>query len=113
MSSLDDLPMPSLDDPPDPSTMTLSEIYENLLAFGELILTIPADEEERLRKGLASVKAKANKRSLEEGMPLDKSTLSYNTSPNKDLPSAVDIHICLAVRNAITVLSMKQPDDEL
>lgn len=102
----------------DPQSMTLSDIYMQILANNEIILTIPADEEERLRKGLAGVKAKTNKKLLEEGLPVENSTLSYSVTPSKDeagkeRDGIVDVQICLSKKYTITVFDLKLPDNEL
>lgn len=110
--------LPFLDDEElEEGSMSLTDIYNMVVANQELILTIPADEEERLRKGLASVKAKTNKKLQEEGMPVDKSMLSYITTPvmdnNKQPTGNVQIHIILGKPNGITVLGIKLPDSEI
>lgn len=99
------------------NSMTLTDIYGQLLASGGMILTIPAAEEDRLRKGLASVKAKTNKKLSDDGFPVDKSTLAYQvtTSRNEDgsvRQGVIDINISLSTRNQITILDMKLPDDQ-
>lgn len=100
------------------NSMSLTEIYELLLATGEIILTVPAQEEDRLRKGLASVKAKSNKKLLADGMPVDKSVISYSCTHAKDskgfvIPGATAILITLGSRSSITVLDLKLPDDSI
>lgn len=110
--------IPPLEDEEAQGSMTLTDIYNMLLSSGEIILTIPAEEEKRLRTGLASVKAKSNKRMVEEGMVVDKSVISYSTSPAKDaegvlIEGAVAILITLGARNAITVLNVSLPDNSI
>lgn len=107
-----------LEEVEEPTNMTLTEIYDMLLLSSEIILTVPAEEEERLRKGLASVKAKSNKKLVAEGMPVDKSTISYSVTPAKDasgnpIDGAVAILITLGARSSITVLDVKFPDDSI
>lgn len=97
----------------DSAQMSLPDIYNQLLALNELIITIPAEEEQHLRKGLASVKAKQNQKLKDSGLRPDNATLSYTVTANKNNPLAVDVHIVLAKRTSITVLSMKRPDSEL
>lgn len=105
--------IPSLDDElPEQGSMSLTEIYNQLLTYGELILIIPAEEEDRLRKGLASVKAKATKKMQDQGLPLDKAMLSYQVTPAKEA-GTINIQIVLGQRNNITVLGMTLPDNEI
>lgn len=104
--------IPSLDDPAEQGSMSLTEIYNQLLVYGELILTIPSIEEDRLRRGLASVKAKATKKLQDQGMPLDKAILGYQVTPTAD-PTIINIQISLGQRNNITVLALSLPDNEI
>lgn len=105
--------IPSLDDElPEQGSMSLTEIYGQLLAYGEIILTIPIEEEERLRKGLASVKAKATKKLQDQGFPSDKAVLAYQTTVGK-APDTVNVQITLGQRNSITVLGMTLPDNDI
>ena len=110
--------IPPLEGVEDPGSMTLTEIYNMLLLSNEIILTIPAEEEKKLRTGLASVKAKSNKKLQDEGMPADKSVISYSSTPAKDKEGnptvgAVDLLITLGSRSAITVLDVKLPDNSI
>lgn len=93
--------------------LTLTEIYNQVLANSEIILTIPAGEEQALRTGLASVKAKQNAKLKSAGLAPDSSTLSYTVTPHKTVPDAVDVHIVLSKKQTITVIAMKLPDNEL
>ena len=105
--------IPSLDDElPEQGSMSLTEIYNQLLSYNEIILTIPAEEEERLRKGLASVKAKATKKMQDQGLPLDKAVLAYQVTPTKEA-GIINVQITLGARNAITVFAMSLPDNEI
>lgn len=91
--------------------LSLADIYNRLLINKELILTVPKDQEETLRKGLASVKSKQNTKLKESGIQPDSSQLQYNVTPSIDIPDAVDVHIILSKRTSITVLKMQRPDD--
>ena len=98
--------------------MTLTEIYNQVMANDELLLTIPADEEQALRTGLAGVKAKQNAKLKASGLQPDKSTLSFVVTPVKGkdgvvIPETIDVHIVLSRKQTITVLAMKLPDDQV
>lgn len=122
----DDEPLPDFDpvaedgptviledlDADEPSILTPSEIYNELLTCGEMILTIPAEEEEKLRKGLASAKAKLNAKLKDSGLGTDSSVLSFNVSPAKEYSGAVQVVITLAKRTGITVLAKEYPDPD-
>lgn len=101
-----------LDEEEDEGTgMSLADIYNRLLLHSELIFTIPADQEDTLRKGLASVKAKQNAKLREAGVRPDPATLSYITSKS-DTEGAIDLHITLSKRTAINVIKVRKPDPE-
>jgi len=95
------------------TALSLMEIYNNVVSNGEIIVTIPEEEEEALRKGLASVKAKQNAKLKDAGLPTDKSTLSYTVTKSKEHEAAIDVHILLSKKAAITVISMKLPDPSI
>lgn len=100
------------------TNLSLADIYNQLQVHGELIITIPADEEGILRKGLAGVKAKQNMKLKASNLPIDTATLSYTVLPKKDaagkeVPGQVDVQILLSKRTQITVLGIKKPDMEI
>lgn len=107
----DDLSLEDLDED-QPSTITPSELYNELMTCNEIILTIPAEEEDKLRKGLASAKAKLNTKLRDSGLGTDNTVLSFQSSPSKDFEGAVQIVITLAKRSGITVLAKEYPDPE-
>lgn len=109
METVDDLP--GLIDEATP--MSLTEILNQVIANNELILTIPADEEQSLRTGLAGVKAKQNAKLKSAGLQPDSSTLSYVVTPKKDNAGIIDVHITLSKKATVTVLAMKLPDNDI
>lgn len=102
---------PVIDDEVTP--LSLTEIFNQVVANDELIVTIPANEEQALRTGLAGVKAKQNTKLKENGLQPDKSTLSFTVTPHKTLPDVIDVHIVLSKKQTITVLAIKLPDNEI
>lgn len=105
------LDSPAIEDEPNP--LSLTEIYNTVLAHDELIITIPADQEQALRTGLAGVKAKQNAKLKASGLTPDTSVLSFVVTPHATVQEAIDIHILLSKKNAITVLAMRIPDDTI
>lgn len=93
--------------------LSLTDIYNKLLAHGELILTIPIDQEQDLRKGLTWTKAKQNKRIKEAGLQPDNASLSFTILPSTGKPELIDIHVVLAKKSSITIVDIKLPDPEL
>lgn len=93
---------------------TLDKIYEDLVLAGELILTIPAVDEQRLRRGLAVIKAKEKKRAEKEGVPQDPMTLEFTVHEGADVPEfAVQIRVTLRGKNTIKVYKKTVPDDDM
>lgn len=92
--------------------MSLSEIYNQIVAHDEIILTIPMEEEAALRTGLAGVKSKQNTRMRAAGLSPDNSTLSFAVTPHKTVPNVVDIRITLSKKAVINVLAFKLPDND-
>lgn len=92
--------------------LSLTEIYNQVLADNEIILTIPAGEEQMLRTGLAGVKAKQNAKLKSAGLQPDSSTLSYSVTPHKTMPDVVEVHIVLSKKQTITVIAMRRPDPD-
>jgi len=93
--------------------LSLTDLYNRLLIDNELIVTVPVEEESKVRKGLAVIKAKKNKQLKEAGLPVDDASFSFTVTANKKIEGAIDIHIVLAKRTTITVLGVKKPDDTL
>ncbi len=96
----------------EPTNLTLTEIYNSVCANDEIIITIPIEEEQALRTGLAGVKAKQNAKLKSAGLTPDSHSLSYTVTPHKTNKEAINVHILLSKKATITVLSMKLPDDE-
>lgn len=97
--------------------LSLQSIFDQLSTTKELILTIPADEEQPLRKGLAMVKSKFNTKLRDSGIQPDKEALHFQVTPHlregKKVEGVIDIQVRLAPRNGITVISMKVPDPNI
>ena len=93
----------------------LSYLYEELVARGELIVTIPLVQEQTLKKGLTNIKGKANQRMKDAGMKVDALVLKFlSVSPNKANPAEdIDVHIILEKRAGITIKRMEVPSSEL
>lgn len=99
--------------PDEPETLSFAEIYENLLATEELILTIAPDQEDSLRRGLASVKHKQNKKFEDQGLPVERQNLRFQVRPSTKVEGAIDVQISLNKKAGISVLAMQLPDNEL
>lgn len=101
-----------LDPDEEEQTLTPSDLYEQLAAAEELILTIDASDEDKLRKGLASVKNKTNNKLKEADLPIDTRMLNFQHLPCSE-PGCVRIHITLANRSGIKIRKMELPDEDM
>lgn len=88
------------------------EIYEQVVAFSEVILTIPALEEERLKNSLSSAKSKMQAKLKAEGQAVDTSqVLTFDTTPAEE-EGYIDIRISLVKKSGIRVKKITLPDPE-
>lgn len=97
----------------DTPILSFSEIYEKLLANDELIITIPNDQEDSLRKGLASIKVKTNKKLNAEGFMGEDRTLMFKRVHENVNEDTVDLHIFLKARPGCKVLNIRVPDKDI
>lgn len=96
---------------------SFDELLGVLATEKELILTIPADQEEDLRNGLQARKSKINQTLKRKGLEPAKETLSFNSYPAKDSTGkVVDGIICVRVmlkeRASIDIIKLETPDKE-
>jgi len=96
---------------------SFDEILTVLNIEKELILTIPADQEDELRKGLQARKSKINQGLKNKGMEPPKETLTFNSYPAKDSQNkVVDGIICVKVflkeRASVDIIKMEVPSKD-
>lgn len=94
---------------------SFDEILNVLSTEKELILTIPADQEDDLRSGLQARKSKINQTMKRKGMEPPKETLSFNSYPARDsMKKVVDGIVCVRVtlkeRASVDIIKMETPD---
>ena len=100
----------------DGEELTFSELYASIILNGEIIITIPPEEVERVKTGLKNHKAKLSAKMKEEGLVPDPSIFTFiertPLSPSyKD--NFVDLSIVLSRRSSIKIMQMRIPDNEL
>lgn len=94
-------------------------LMDTLVMHKELIITIPSDELDKLRKGLIMRKSKDNSLLKKQKLMPDDEVLSFTTFPKLDEVSKqpVEGQICVRVhlgpRKSVTVLNIQVPDNEL
>lgn len=92
---------------------SLHDIWKQLTLSDELIVTIPKSEELTLRRGLATIKAKANAKLKDAGLEPDNKILKFSVTPSKKDRDAIDVHILLEARRGIRVFDIRVPDNEI
>ncbi len=108
----DDFSLQDLDEGQE-TEKTPTEIYADLLAFRELILTVHKADVTALRQGLASAKYKANQQAKEAGLPQETASLQFVETLNPEVPGAVNVHVTLGRKGTIQILKMVLPDPEI
>ena len=93
-------------------SLTYQDIYHTLVLNSELIITIPAEEEEKVKIGLKNVKAKKALKDKEEGHPVDNTILSFTSTVSKDFMGAINLHIALLKKAIVPVYKIAIPDKE-
>lgn len=111
-SSMEDLDLDELLNDEQAEVESPNDLYQELVAMRELIVTVPAEEEEKLRKGIINAKSKQNARLRESGMPADNSVLDFNSTPSADFQGAVQVHISLTQRSGIKILRKELPSGD-
>ena len=100
------------------SSYTFRQLMDKLYIEGDIILTIPAAEEEALRNGLIMRKSKDNKQSKAKGLLPHTGVLTFNSYPVKDgagkeIPGQVCVRVILGERKSINVIKMEVPSNDL
>lgn len=90
-------------------TMGYAEIYEQLIVEEELIYTIPAEDEDRFKKGLAVAKNRMNKKLISDGVASDTRILNFKTLPSSEA-GCIDIQVSMTARGGVRIMNMRKPD---
>lgn len=93
--------------------LSYAELLASAILNGEIIITIPAEEEERVKNGLKNYKSKQATRQKEEGIPVDSSILVFSTIPSKDFAGCIDMSIQNKTRGTVRVKAYRIPDDKI
>lgn len=86
------------------------ELYESTILAGEIIVTIPASEEEKTKVGLKNHKAKIAAKAKEDDMPVDRSLLNFSSQPSEDYPDCIDLRIVLKRPATVKVMKIVIPE---
>lgn len=95
--------------------LSYAEIYASVALNGEIIITIPTEEIERVKIGLKNFKAKQSAKLKEEGLLPDSSTFTFIIKECQDLElkdNFSDLSIQLTRKSTIKVRKIVIPDQE-
>lgn len=91
--------------------MSYGEILANLAMNGEVIITIPTEQEEAVRIGLRNLKARQALKLEKEGLPKPEEVLQFSATQSSEYEDCVDLHIILKKKGVIEVRKMVIPDN--
>lgn len=95
---------------PNEGGMSYADIYASVLLNEEIIITIPAEIEERVKIGLRNHKARQLAKLKQDGAPIDSSSLSFIVT-DSTMEGAIDMTITLKERSTVPIMSVKIPDN--
>lgn len=90
-----------------------AELIAATVLNGEIIITIPLEDEERVKTGLKNYKRKTATKAKESGEPLDSTVLIFTSHPSKEFPGCLDLNIRNKVRGSIKIKQLRIPDDKI
>lgn len=98
--------------------LTFSELYSSTLLNGEIVITIPKEEIERVKTGLKNVKAKQALKMKEDGLIPDNSVFNFIERVAKDedgneIEGFCDLSIELSRRSVVKIKRFRIPDQDL
>lgn len=92
--------------------LTFSELYASVMLNGEVVITIPPEEVERVKTGLKNCKAKQSAKLKSDGLLPDNSVFTFTVRPSED-PAFIDLSIELSRKSTIKVKALRIPDSDL
>jgi len=100
-------------DEADGEELSYAELLASAVLNGEIVITIPLEQEERVKNGLKNYKSKQATKQKEEGIPVDSSTLIFTTIPSKEFAGCIDMSIQSKTRGTVRVKAWRIPDDKI
>lgn len=92
--------------------ITFHDLLANVVLNEEIIITISEGDVERTKTGIKNAKADQTAKLKVDGLPVDNSTLSFITFPNKELEGMIDLKIILARKGTVKIKKLRVPDGE-
>lgn len=93
--------------------LSYAELLAHAILNGLIVITIPAEEEERVKNGLKNYKSKQATKQKEEGIPVDASVLVFDSRPSTEFAGCIDLTIQNKTRGTVRVKALKIPDDRI
>lgn len=92
--------------------LSYGELLANAILNGEIIITIPMEEEERVKNGLKNHKSKQATKAKEDGQLVDSSVLVFTSVVSKDFPGCVDLSIQSKSRGTVRIKKLRIPEND-
>ena len=96
--------------------LSFQELYAKVLFAGEIIITIPKEEVQRIMTGLKNLKAKQAAKLKEQGLPADPSVFTFTEQvPLKEeyKKHFTDLSIQLGRKGLVKIAKIRIPDNEM
>jgi len=93
--------------------LSYAEILASAVFNGEIVITIPMEDEERVKNGIKNFKSKNVTKSKEEGLPVDTSILNFIAEISKDFAGCIDLHIISKTRGTVKIKKLRIPEGEI
>lgn len=112
LSDSDNLEDPEL--PEGEEEVSYSDLYNTAFLNGEIIITIPIEEEEKTKAGIKNFKSKNNQKLRDAGQPTDTSLINFATSPSPDFQGCIDLKIIVIKRGTVKIKGkIRIPENDL
>lgn len=93
--------------------LSYSEILANAVLNGEIVITIPLEDEERVKQGIKNYKSKQATKAKEEGLLVDTSVLAFQSEISKDFTGCIDLHIISKNKGTVKIKKLRIPDNDI
>lgn len=94
--------------------VSYSDLYNTAFLNGEIIITIPIEEEEKTKAGIKNFKSKNNQKLRDAGQPTDTSLINFASSPSSDFQGCIDLKIIVIKRGTVKIKGkIRIPENDL
>lgn len=97
----------------DNTLISYAEILASVLLNDEIVLTIPMEDEERVKNGIKNYKSKQAAKLRADGQPFDASTLTFSSIPSDEFYGCVDLTVISKNRGIIKIKKLRIPENDL